>query len=154
MGRLRFVVLGTAGLVIAASAAALHASDRVAVYARVDRVVMSPDENAPRTIQVFGVFSLAKANNPNDYEPPARGYLYFALGPDERLARREWADLKQVAGTKQIVSFGSRYTMTPRVRAEKDAPSNPDAYTTDVGLTKISGRTDYAPIRALLDSRN
>src|SRR5215471_13819027 len=98
MRRLRFVGLGMAGLVIAAAAAALHASDRVAVYARVDRVVLAPDADAPRTIQVFGVFSVAQPNNPNDYAPPARGYLYFTLGGDEALARREWADLKQMAG--------------------------------------------------------
>ncbi|HYT77079.1 MAG TPA: hypothetical protein VEL79_20150 [Vicinamibacterales bacterium] len=39
MRRLRLVALGMAGLVIGASAAALHASDRVVVYALVDRVV-------------------------------------------------------------------------------------------------------------------
>ena len=149
------VALPLACLIVAGVAiSALHASDRVAVYGRVDRVVMAPDDRAPRTIQVFGVFSLAKPDNPNDYAAPVRGYLYFTLGGDERLARREWADLKQIAGTRQIVALGNRYVMKPRVRAEKDAPADPDLYATDAGLTKINGRTDYAPIRALIDFRD
>ena len=160
MARLRSIavpLVGLVGLVVVlgvAAAAGLHASDRVAVYARVDRVVLAPDGDAPQTIQVFGVFSVAKAGNPDDYEPAARGYLFFTLSGDERLIRREWADLKAVAGTRQIVALGNRYAMRPRVRAEKDPPSNPDRYLTDAGLTKVNGRTDYAPIRALLEFRD
>jgi hypothetical protein len=154
MRNVRFVALSLAGLIVAGAAAALHASDRVAVYARVDRVVLAPDATAPRTIQVFGVFSVAKPSNPNDYEPPAKGYLYFTLADGEAQARREWADLKAIAGTRQIVALGNRFTMKARVRAEKDPPANPDPYATDTGLTKIDGRTDYPPIRALLDFRN
>jgi|ERR1043166_4249837 len=153
MRKASFGVLALAGLILVGTPA-LHASDMVAVYARVDRVVLAPDENSPRTIQVFGVFSVAKPNDRNDYQPPAHGYLYFTLTGDERQVRREWNDLKQIAGTKQIVALGNRYTMKPRVRAEKDAPSDPDPYATDAGLTKVNGRTDYAPIRALLDSRD
>jgi len=154
MRRLRFVALLLAGFVGVSAAAALHASDRVAVYARVDRVVMAPNDTAPQTIQVFGVFSVANRDNPSDYAPPARGYLFFTAGGDESLIRREWADLKSVAGTGQIVGLGSRYTMKPRVRAATDKPADPDRYLTDAGLTKITGRTDYAPIRALLDYRD
>jgi hypothetical protein len=139
---------------LAGAAAGLHASDRVAVYARVDRVVLMPNASAPTTIQVFGVFSVADRKNPNDYQAPAKGYLYFRLPGDEQLARREWADLQSVAGTPQIVAFGNRYTMTARVRPEKEAPAAPDLYDVDAGLTKINGRTDYAPIRALLDARH
>jgi hypothetical protein len=152
MQRLRFIALSLAGLIIAA--AAPLASDRVAVYARVDRVVLGPDASTPQTIQIFGVFSLAKPNNPNDYEAPAKGYLYFTLAGDERLARREWTDLKAIAGTRQIVAFGNRYLMKARLRADTAAPSEPDAYTTDSGLTKINGSTDYAPVRGLIDFRN
>lgn len=142
------------GSLVLVAAAALHASDPVAVYARVDRVVLAPSAEAPQTIQVFGVFSVAEPSNPNDYQPAARGYLYFKLPTDERLARREWADLKAVAGTKQIVAFGSRFRMKPRIRGEHDAPDAPDTYSVATGLTRVNGRTDYAPIRALIDSRH
>ena len=153
MKRFRLVTLSLACLTVLA-AAALHASDRVAVYARIDKVVFAPDAANPATVQVFGVFSIARAENPNDYQPAARGYLYFTLAGDERQARREWNDLKEVAGTGQIVAFGARYDLKPRLRPDKDAPSAPDTYVLGTGVTKINGQTDYAPIRALVDFRH
>ena len=130
-----------------------HASDRVAVYAKVDRVVLEPSADAPETIQIWGVFSLAQPNNANDYLPAARGYLYFKLPGTRDAARREWADLKAVAGTGQIVAFGSRWESTPRLRQPNDKPAAPDAYAVNTGLNKVQGRTDYAPIRALVEFR-
>ena len=150
----RFVRFMLAAVVLAAAVVGLDASDRIAIYARVDRVVLTPNASAPTTIQVFGVFAMADRKNPSNYQPPVRGYLYFRLPGDEQLARREWADLQSVAGTAQIVAFGNRYTTTARVRPEKESPSAPDLYDVDTGLTKITGRTDYAPIRALVDARH
>jgi hypothetical protein len=154
MQRFRFVALLLSGLIIGGAAVTLRASDPVAVYARVDRVVVAPNAEAPQTIQIFGVFSLASPRNGNDYQPAARGYLYFKLAGDERLARREWADLKEIAGTSQIVAFGNRFRLKPRLRTAKEAADAPDPYTTGTGLTKVNGNTGYAPIRALVDYRN
>jgi hypothetical protein len=154
MRRLRFVPLLLGGLIIAAAVAALHASDPIAVYARVDRVVLAPNPEAPQTIQILGIFSLATPGNANDYQPPARGYLYFKLGGDEALARREWADLTAIAGTRQIVAFGNRRELKPRLRIANETPDAPDPYATGMGLTKIRSNTDYAPVRALVDFRN
>lgn len=64
-------------LVFVAGVVQAHASDPTAVYARVDKVVLEPNPDSPATIQVWGVFSLARPNDRNDYLPPARGYLYF-----------------------------------------------------------------------------
>jgi hypothetical protein len=146
----RRLAAGLAALFIIA-AIAIHASDRISVYAKVDRVVLAPNADAPDTIQVFGVFSVAQPNNPNDYRPAARGYLYYSLGPNRDAARREWSDLKSVAGTGQVVAFGSRWEGTPTVREAKEAPSKPDVYSVNTGVTKVRGNTEYAPIRALLD---
>jgi hypothetical protein len=137
--------------VCVASAVALHASDRVAVYAKVDKVILEPSTGEPATIQVWGVFSVAQAGNPNDYQPAARGYLYYRLPSRVDLARREWTDLQSVAGTGEIVAFGSRWEGVPRVRRINDKPANPDPYTLNTGLTKVRGNNHYAPIRALLD---
>jgi hypothetical protein len=137
--------------VAAASMVVAHASDPVAVYARVDRVVLEPTADAPDRIQVWGVFSMAKPDDRNDYLAPARGYLYFKLVDSQVAARKEWADLQRVAGTGQIVALGSRYTMEAQLRKASDRPANPDPYVVSIGLTKASGRTQYAPIRALLD---
>jgi hypothetical protein len=131
--------------------AVAHASDRVSVYAKVDRVVLAPSAEAPDTIQIFGVFSVAQPNNPNDYRPAARGYLYYTAGTNRDAARREWADLKSIAGSGQVVAFGSRWEGTPRVRDTGETPSTPDEYAVNTGVTKINGRTDYAPVRALID---
>jgi hypothetical protein len=153
MRKSRFVTVCFGVLILGGAAATLLASDPVAVYARVDRVVLAPNAEAPKTIQIFGAFSIAVPSNPNDYQPPASGYLYFTIDKDEQLARREWADLKQIAGTKQIVAFGSRFRLKPRLRAAAEAPDSPDPYAA-TGLTKINGRTDYGPIKALLDARD
>jgi hypothetical protein len=128
-----------------------YASDPTAVYTRIDRVVLEPNADAPQAIQVWGVFAMAKPDDRNDYLEPARGYLYFTLGANSIAARAEWADLRQVAGTGQIVSFGSRYQLKPRLRPVDERPANPDPYSVNIGLTKVRGRTDYAPIRALAE---
>src|SRR4029077_6768403 len=97
--------------VAAATLVVVHASDPMAVYTRVDRVVLEPTPDAPDRVQVWGIFSMAKPGFRDDYLPPAGGYLYFKLADNPAAARREWADLQRVAGTGQIVAFGSRYTL-------------------------------------------
>ena len=145
--------IGGAIAALAACAAAVFASDVTGIYTRVDRVVLEPNAEAPQTIQVWGVFALAKPNDVNDYLPPARGYLYFALPSNARAGRAEWADLKEVAGTGQIVAFGGRFDLHARVRRADERPADPDPYPLNVGLTKVRGRTDYAPIRAIAQFR-
>ena len=141
-------------LVVAASVTLAYASDLTGIYARVDKVVLEPNATSPQTIQVWGVFSMAKPNDRNNYLPPARGYLYFKLGGNEEAARKEWADLKEVAATGQIVAFGSRYDPPPRLRKADERPASPDRYSTNIGLQTVSGRTGYAPVRALLDYKD
>lgn len=148
---MKMTLCASALAALAIGAIGLSASDRVAVYGRVDRVVLEPNADAPTAIQVWGVFSIAQARNPNDYQPAARGYLYYALPAKADLARREWADLKSVAGTGTIVAFGSRWEGVPQLRQPSDPPAKPDPYSINAGLTKIQGRVEYGPIRALLD---
>jgi len=127
-------------------------SDRIGVYARVDKVVLEPDATAPERIQIWGAFALASRNDPNTYEPAKRGYLYFSCKPGKaEVCRKEWADLKAIAGTDQIVGFGSRYgELRPRLRKAEDKAADPDEYPVNVGLVKMGDRnSDYAPIRDL-----
>ena len=94
---------------LAAAAASTHASDPNGIYAFVDRVVIEPSDANPERIQIWGGFALAKTENRDDYHHAERGYLYFKLRPgDEEICKKEWADLKSVAGTSQMVAFGSR----------------------------------------------
>ena len=145
-------ILLICAVALAAGATSL-ASDRTAVYAKIERVVLEPNSQAPDRIQVWGVFSIADPVTPSAYKPAAKGYLYLAASGDAATARKEWADLETVAGTGQIVAFGSRFETIPRVRQAADKPSGPDAYATDTGVIKVQGKTDYAPIRALVDFR-
>ncbi|HEY3130982.1 MAG TPA: hypothetical protein VGL91_16125 [Acidobacteriota bacterium] len=138
-------------LAIALSLSIVHASDAVGVYALIDKVVMEPNSEAPERIQIWGVFALAKKNNANDYEEPARGYLYFTLQKGkEQICRKEWADLKKVAATKQAVAFGSRWELKARIRKAEEKADSPDVYPVSFGLVKVRTDTNYSPIRALL----
>src|SRR4029079_14366816 len=92
-------LIGTVCLASSLCATPAHASDPMAVYARVDKVVLEPDTDSPRMIQVWGVFAMAKPDDRNDYLAPLRGHLYLTLVGDSRTVRAEWEDLKQVAGT-------------------------------------------------------
>jgi len=148
--RMQFVACLLAALAIVA---VVRASDRVAVYAKVDRVVLEPSAEAPETVQVWGVFAVAQPNNPNDYQPAGRGYLYYKLPANRDAARREWADLKTVAGTGQLVAFGTRWEGLPRIRQADEKPAGPDVYSVNTGLVKVQGRTDYAPIKSLIEYR-
>jgi hypothetical protein len=116
-------------------------SDPVGVYALVDKVVVEPAEGKPERVQLWGSFCLAKGKNGNDYEPPARGYLYYSIDlqkPED--CRAEWSDLQSVAGKLQGISFGTRYAPLPRVRAANERPKEPDLYRLGWGIQKTEGR--------------
>jgi hypothetical protein len=125
------------------------ASDWIAIYARIDKVIFEP--NAPERIQIWGAFSLASTKDRSNYESPQRGYLYYSLTPGkEDACRKEWADLKAIAGTGQIIGFGSRSSPFGRVRKATDKVADADVYPVAFGLTKMSDRgSDYPPIREL-----
>ena len=136
-------------LALGGAAVALHASDRVGVYAVVDKVVFEPSASAPERVQVWGAFAVAKPKDPNLYQPAERGYLYFTIAESRDLTRAEWNDLKSVAGTKRIVAFGTRFGQSVRVRAASEKPQSPDGYTLGTGVQTIQANRDYPPIRDL-----
>src|SRR5437870_13187237 len=93
------------------------ASDPVGVYAIVDRVVIEPSASQRQRIQVYGAFCLASRQFGDEYSPPLRGYLYYQLPQDKPdAAKKEWADMQKVAGTGQIIAFGSRYQQFGKIR--------------------------------------
>jgi len=133
------------------AATAAHASDPTGIYGFVDRVVFEPNDAAPERVQVWGGFALAKVGAGNvQYYDAERGYLYFKLRPgSEEICKKEWADLKSVAGTKQVVSFGSRYSdPQPKLRKPDATVENPDVYPQSWGMTKVPIR-DYTPLKQL-----
>jgi len=152
LGNLDGILCGAA--LLALLAPAVRASDPIGVYAYVDRVVFEPSDAAPDRIQVWGGFALAK-KTPNrfEYQDPERGYMYFKLrSGDEEVCKKEWADLKSVAGKQQIVAFGSRDTEPqPIIRKSNAKPENPDVYPKGFGMTKIDRASGNTNSRAPLD---
>jgi hypothetical protein len=147
-----FVNLLCAAAILGAAASTARASDPNGIYGFVDRVVFEPNDAAPERVQVWGGFALAVPRSKSNYEyrDAERGYLYFKLrAGDEETCKKEWADFKAVAGTGQIVSFGSRYDTTPVALRKADAKAeNPDTYPKSWGMNKVRAR-DYGPINQL-----
>lgn len=139
-------LLSVVALFIGASSAV--ASDPVGIYAFIDKVVLEPSEGQPERIQVWGGFALAEGYG-YTYAPPKRGYLYYTIKPgDEETSRKEWTDLKSLAGTEQFVAFGMRHKPKGTIRAADAKPDKPDVYPIGFGLTKVK-RHDYEPIKDL-----
>ena len=143
------VLVGRLILVLGLGAVPALASDPMALYTRVDKVIVEPAKGTPQTIQIWGVFALAKPGDRNDYLPPARGYLYFTVKDNPTAARAEWADLQRLAGTGQIVSLGSRYDLKARLRGQDEKPANPDPYVVSIGLMRSRDDSGNPPVRAL-----
>jgi hypothetical protein len=136
-------------IILALSAATAWASDPIGIYGIVEEVVFEPNENAPQRIQIRGAFALADRQRGDEYLRPERGYLYYTLTPGkEDICRKEWADLKAVAGTGQGIGFGFRHDTTTRLRKATDKLDAPDPYPIGVGLTRMGNHGHQARIIA------
>jgi hypothetical protein len=160
----------------------VRASGPLGVYAIIEKVAFEPNESAPQRIRITGAF--VYVNEPNrtlGASVARRGYMYFKLPDDagpatpgsatERI-RREWNDIKSVAGTGQAIGFGNWFyvggfgsiqpdTKTTqiiensarggssadmRVRPESEAPGTPTNYQTNNGIVKLSADGSNAAI--------
>jgi hypothetical protein len=156
------------------------ASGSVGVYGMIERVVFEPNETSPERVQVWGTFAFANGGVGDDsaWSPVKRGYLYFKLPAsgvakvsDIEMIKREWADLKAVAGTGQAVGFGrwgyigrfddlqkegqpwflergpeAQVYTDLRVRSASAAPSAPASYQTNTGVVKIFAEGSHADL--------
>ena len=150
-------VVGLAGLLTVA----WSASGQAGIIGVIERVVFEPSAEAPERVQVWGAFTIAEYVPSQGFTrflgPGSRGYLYFTLPADRTRvenARREWADLKAVAGTKQAVSFvywdRFRDNKLVSVRDAATRPAVPDIYTSDLGVTKLGATGPYEALVAQL----
>ena len=137
------IVLG----VCVMAAVTLRASDMVGVYAVVEKVLLEPGDAAPERIQVWGAFALSDQKSGSTYGSAQRGYLYYACPPgQEAVCRREWADLKAVAGKDTGVGFGARYKPTGRIRKADEKPASPDVYPIERGVMRLSAGHESLPV--------
>lgn len=130
--------------------ALVTASGPIAVYALIDKVTYEPDSGTPDRVRISGVFIVAEQSDNSSYSAPQRGYLYFGLPKaNGDLARREWADLKSVAGTRRVVGFGSSWGVSIRVRKAHEKAQSADDYPMGNGVVVVN--SDQPRARALLD---
>ena len=150
----RIACLAAAVFAVAFCAGIVHASGPIGVYALVDKVTFEPNAEKPERIRISGVFITAEATPDNStvYSELQRGYLYLALPKrNEELARREWADLTAVAGTGQVVGFGSSWGANVHVHVWKsdEQAKSPEDYPMGNGTVRINSSNPRA--KALLD---
>lgn len=127
--------------VLTLTAVELRASDPVGIYAVVEKVVFEPNQDSPQRIQIWGAFALADGKPGDGYEGPQRGYLYYTIpAGKEEICKKEWADLKTVAGTGQGIGFGARYAAKGRIRKKDEKPEGPDNYPIGFGLVRMGSR--------------
>jgi hypothetical protein len=139
------------GAMLMFTAATLTASDPIGIYAVVEKVIFEPSEAAPQRVQIWGAFEFADTTRGGDYyTKPQVGYLYYTLpANNEAIARKEWADLRSVAGTGQGVAFGRRYEPKGRVRPDSEKPASPDSYLSDstfssgIGVARVNPIPNY-----------
>ncbi len=128
--------------------AAASASDPTGIYAIIDRVVLEPETGDPERAQIWGAFALARGAR--EYAEPVRGYLYLEAAEDEqKICRREWTDLRKLAGSGKVVAFGNRWRQDVRVSPPTAKPEKPKRYPFGFGLTVIKP-TRYTPVRQLM----
>jgi hypothetical protein len=126
----------------------VQASGPIAVYALIDQVTLEPNAEKPQRARISGVFVTA-AERTDNYSSPQKGYLYFKLPADsQEYAVREWNDLKSVAGTRQVVGFGSSWVGSARVHKEGEQ-AEPAEYILGNGVVKINA--DQPRAKALLE---
>jgi hypothetical protein len=122
--------------------AVLQASDMVGIYGVVEKVVVEPNDSAPQRIQVWGAFAMAEGRG-STYGPAQRGYLYFTCPTgQDAVCRKEWADLKSVAGKGTAVGIGMRYKPTGRVRKAEEKIASPDPYPIQMGVVLVENAAD------------
>jgi hypothetical protein len=159
----------------------VRASGPVSMYAVLERVAFEPNEAAADRIQVWGAFAYVQGalRSPILTSSPERGSMYFRIpanAPEtqKQAIRKEWSDLKAVAGTGQAIGFGNwfyigDFSQAPsngrilaqnvdrsqgsgevRVRKDSEAKGDPTVYTTDSGLVKLPATGSHAAVVAQL----
>ena len=151
-----FAALVAPILMTAAWLGVANASGPIGVYALVDKVILEPSADKPERIRISGVFITSKETPDNStvYGEPQRGNLYFRLpkGSNEDLARREWADLKSIAGTRQVVGLGTSWGPKVHVTTSNSEAASPAEFPIGNGVVKIN--SDQPRAKELLDYKD
>jgi len=155
---MKSIVCAAIALAIVARPGVVSASGPDTIFALVDKVTLEPNAEKPERVRISGVFITYQSTvTPSGvtggrYSDPQRGTLYFAYGVNWDLARKEWADLQSVAGTRQVVAFSSSFVGNWRVWKPDETPTKPDDYPFGIGVVKVNA--DQPRAKALLDYKD
>jgi len=107
------LVVGT--LVLSLTSTSVVAKNAtIGIYAVIDAVTFEPDGPSPNFIRISGVFVVPVPISSGHYKSPQRGFFYFRIPPGmEQATRRDWSELKTVAGTGRAVGFGQYWVSNP-----------------------------------------
>jgi len=142
---------------MAALGGTASASDPLAVYCMIEKVVLEPAE-CPDRAQVWGACMPSNQR----LAAPKRGFFYFKATPgQEEVARHEWADLRSVAGKDIAVGFGRRNYAYGTFRAPDAKIEAPDDYPIHIGVVQLGDNSwpamvypnFFATLRAALKAR-
>jgi len=130
----------------------------IGIYAVIDAVTFEPDGSSPNFIRISGVFVVPVPISSGQYRSPQRGYLYFRIRPGmEQATRKDWNELKTVAGTGRAVGF-AQYWMpnlndpqgNPHLSLEVKVHTDGDAASPEVyplphpkGIVKAGDKEDF-----------
>jgi hypothetical protein len=107
-------IVSVCAVLVLTSTVVLAKRGSIGIYAIVDKVAFEPDEESPERIRIWGVFVVPVPMSSGLYKAPQHGYLYFRVGPGmEQIAKREWGDLKNLAGTGQRIGFAQYWVSNP-----------------------------------------
>jgi len=97
-----------------ATATAAAKSSSIGIYAVIDEVKFDQDGPSSNLVRISGVFIIPRPMSSGEYQTPQRGYLYFRISRGaEQAARKDWNQLKAVAGTGQVVGFAFYWVPNP-----------------------------------------
>jgi hypothetical protein len=149
MRTLRVVML-SALVILLPIQISLAKNGNIGIYGIVDKVVFEPDESSPERIQIWGLFAIPVPISSGLYQAPQRGVLYFSIPPDRKeIVRKEWVELKRLAGSGQILGFTGYWVPNPSdpqgnphtslvVHVHKNGLLGlPDAYPLGIGVLRI-----------------
>ena len=106
-------------ILLLASSAAWTKDATIGIYALIDRVTLAPDGDAPNTIRISGWFAVPPAMSSGSYQAPRHGTLYFRLPASVEqadAARKDWLELKKLAGSGRVIGFGQYWVANPNDR--------------------------------------
>jgi hypothetical protein len=122
------ILLLAAPVLISLLASVVFAKEcSIGIYAVIGQVTLGPDGPSPNLVRISGVFVVPVPMSSGLYKSPQRGYLYFRIPPGrEQEARKEWKELKAIAGSGQVVGFTSYWVPNPNHSLEVSVHTDGD----------------------------